>query len=79
METRRRRRVPGLDNELVALFLTALNESEYFDDVELRETTAKELRGYKLNEFELSAKLVAPKASHEEASEDAIASVGSAR
>jgi type IV pilus assembly protein PilN len=69
----------SLDNELVALFLTALNESEYFDDVELRETTAKELRGYKLNEFELSAKLVAPKASQEEASEGAIASVGSAR
>ena len=69
----------SLDNELVALFLTALNESPYFDDVELRGTTAKELSGYKLNEFELSAKLVSPEVSDEKASEDVIASIGSTR
>jgi len=69
----------SLDNELVALFLTALNESPYFDEVELRETAAKELGGYKLNEFELSATLVSPAASKKEATDDAIASVGSAR
>jgi type IV pilus assembly protein PilN len=50
----------SLDNELVALFMTALNESPYFDNVELRETAAKELSGYKLNEFTLTATLVTP-------------------
>jgi type IV pilus assembly protein PilN len=69
----------SLDNELVALFLTALNESAYFSDVELRETTAKELSGFKLNEFELTARLTTPEASKKKASDDAIASVGSAR
>ncbi len=69
----------SLDNELVALFLTALNESAYFSDVELRETKAKELSGYKLNEFELSAMLASPAASKKKTSDDAIASVGMAR
>lgn len=67
----------SLDNELVALFLTALNESPYFDEVELQETTAQELSGYKLNAFELSAKLVSPTVSDEEEAEDVIASIGS--
>jgi type IV pilus assembly protein PilN len=69
----------SLDNELVALFLTALNESAYFDDVELRETRAKEMSGYKLNEFELSAMLTSPAASKKQTSDDAIASIGMAR
>jgi len=69
----------SLDNELVALFLTALNESAYFNDVELRETKAKELSGYKLNEFELSAMLASPAASKKKTSDDAIASIGMAR
>ncbi|HEU4428808.1 MAG TPA: PilN domain-containing protein [Myxococcota bacterium] len=47
----------SLDNELVALFLTALNASPYFDNVELLETEAKEVDGYKLNAFEMSATL----------------------
>jgi len=68
----------SLDNELVALFLTALNESEYFDNVELRETTAKEVNGYKLNEFALSATLVTPTAAKKTAPGDAIASIGTA-
>lgn len=69
----------SLDNELVALFLTALNESAYFDNVELRETKAKELNGFKLNEFELTASLVTPTAPNKKASDDAMAPVGSAR
>jgi type IV pilus assembly protein PilN len=69
----------SLDNELVALFLTALNESAYFSDVELLETKAKEVGGFKLNEFELSAMLASPAASKKKTSDDAIASVGMAR
>lgn len=48
----------SLDNELVALFLTALGESPYFDDVELQETELLEQDGLKLNEFRLRANLV---------------------
>jgi type IV pilus assembly protein PilN len=47
----------SLDNELVALFLTAMNASPYFEEVELLQTQAKEFGGYKLNAFELSATL----------------------
>jgi type IV pilus assembly protein PilN len=68
----------SLDNELVALFLTALNESEYFDNVELRETTAKEMSGYKLNEFALSATLVTPQPEKKTTPGGAIASIGTA-
>jgi type IV pilus assembly protein PilN len=68
----------SLDNELVALFLTALNESAYFDNVELRETTAKEMSGYKLNEFALSATLVTPTPAKKTTPGGAIASIGTA-
>ena len=68
----------SLDNELVALFLTALNESAYFDNVELRETTAKEMSGYKLNEFALSATLVTPTRVKKATPDGAIASIGTA-
>ncbi len=47
----------SLDNELVALFLTAMNSSPYFEEVELLQTEAREVGGYKLNAFELSATL----------------------
>ena len=47
----------SLDNELVALFLTAMNASPYFENVELLETQAKEVEGYKLNAFQMSATL----------------------
>ena len=47
----------SLDNELVALFLTAMNASPYFEEVELLQTQAKEVGGYKLNAFEMSATL----------------------
>ncbi len=47
----------SLDNELVALFLTAMNASPYFQNVELLETEAKDVDGYKLNAFQMSAML----------------------
>jgi type IV pilus assembly protein PilN len=57
----------SLDNELVALFLTALEESPYFKDVELVETKAKEKDGFRLNSFEVSGVLTAPGAEKREA------------
>lgn len=51
----------SLDNELVAVFLTALNQSPYFTNVELLSTEAKEKAGLKLNAFEINAKAAAPK------------------
>lgn len=50
----------SLDNELVAMFLTTLNESPYFKNVELLETEAKEKGGFKLNSFQLSAVMTSP-------------------
>jgi type IV pilus assembly protein PilN len=47
----------SLDNELVALFLTAMNASPYFKNVELLETLARDVDGYKLNAFQMSAEL----------------------
>jgi type IV pilus assembly protein PilN len=52
----------SLDNELVALFLTALEESPYFKNVELVETQAKDKDGFKLNAFEVSAVMTSPAA-----------------
>jgi type IV pilus assembly protein PilN len=52
----------SLDNELVALFLTALEESPYFKNVELLETQAKDKDGFKLNQFEVSATMTSPAA-----------------
>jgi type IV pilus assembly protein PilN len=45
----------SLDNELVALFMTALGDSPYFDSVELKETEAREVGGLRLNQFEVTA------------------------
>lgn len=50
----------SLDNELVAQFMTALGESEYFENVELQRTEAKDVDGLRLNEFELSATITIP-------------------
>ena len=50
----------SLDNELVALFLTSLEESPYFKDVELVETQAKEKNGFRLNSFSVSGVMTAP-------------------
>jgi type IV pilus assembly protein PilN len=50
----------SLDNEVIASFLTALNDSPYFDAVELRETKLSERDGLKLNSFEMQARLTSP-------------------
>lgn len=50
----------SLDNELVALFMTALGDSPFFDSVELEETEAKDVDGLRLNEFTVSAKITIP-------------------
>ena len=60
--SQRKIRVHGmsLDNELVALFLTSLEDSPYFKLVELQKTKAKEKQGFKLNEFEVHATITSP-------------------
>jgi type IV pilus assembly protein PilN len=50
----------SLDNELVALFLTSLNGSPYFRDVELEQTELLERDGLKLNEFRVRANVDSP-------------------
>lgn len=52
----------SLDNELVALFLTDLNASPYFKNVELLGTQAKDVNGFKLNQFKLRAEITSPAA-----------------
>lgn len=47
----------SLDNELVALLLTALGDSKVFGEVELEHTELLERDGLKLNEFRLRARL----------------------
>ena len=48
------------------VFLTALGESPYFENVELKETELLEQEGLKLNEFKLRATLSKQGPSHEE-------------
>lgn len=67
----------SLDNELVALFLTALNDSPYFKQVELRETEAHERDGFKLNQFEVTAIITSP-AAEKRAAEKAAAAAKTA-
>jgi type IV pilus assembly protein PilN len=50
----------SLDNELVALFMTALGDSPYFDNVELKATEAKDKDGLRLNHFVVSAMITTP-------------------
>jgi len=50
----------SLDNEAIAEFLTSLNESDYFDGVELVETELNERDGLKLNAFEIAARITVP-------------------
>lgn len=52
----------SLDNELVALFLTALSDSPYFDRVELESTELKLVESLKLNTFRIRAALESPDA-----------------
>ena len=50
----------SLDNELVALFLRSLGESEYFASVDLGAAKLTESKGLKLVRFDIDAKLVNP-------------------
>ncbi len=50
----------SLDNELVALFLRSLGESEYFAGVDLGGATLGENKGLKLVRFDIDAKIVNP-------------------
>jgi type IV pilus assembly protein PilN len=52
----------SLDNELVALFLRALDDSGYFARVELKETELKLVDALKLNTFRIVAQLESPDA-----------------
>jgi type IV pilus assembly protein PilN len=52
----------SLDNELVALFLTSLNDSKYFGNVELKKTELKMVESLKLNTFKIVAQLESPDA-----------------
>jgi type IV pilus assembly protein PilN len=50
----------SLDNELVALFLRSLGESEYFSGVDLGAVKLGNSKGLKLVRFDIDAKLVNP-------------------
>jgi type IV pilus assembly protein PilN len=50
----------SLDNELVALFLRSLGESEYFANVDLGAAKLTVSKGLKLVRFDIDAKLVNP-------------------
>jgi len=52
----------SLDNEVVATFMKALEDSPYFQDVELKATELAERDGLKLNKFEIHATLSNPDA-----------------
>jgi type IV pilus assembly protein PilN len=52
----------SLDNELVALFLTSLNDSKYFANVELKSTELETVDSLKLNTFSIVAQLESPDA-----------------
>lgn len=52
----------SLDNELVAQFLTDLNASPYFANVELKETELQTVEALKLNTFRIVATLESPDA-----------------
>ena len=52
----------SLDNELVALLLTSLNDSQYFTNVELKETELQLVDSLKLNTFRIVARLESPDA-----------------
>jgi type IV pilus assembly protein PilN len=52
----------SLDTEVVATFMKSLEDSPYFQNVELRSTELSEQKGLKLNKFEVHALLKNPEA-----------------
>ena len=51
----------GINNEVVASYLTALEESNYFSNVSLETIKRTALQGLKVSQFEINATLVTPK------------------
>lgn len=45
----------GIDNEVIAIFLTSLEESKFLSDVELKQSQLTQKHGLKLNEFKIQA------------------------
>ncbi len=64
----------SLDNEIVAAFLTRLNGSLYFGNVELQRTELESRGGLKLHQFELTATIEDPH--KDEATPDAAQTAG---
>jgi len=56
----------SLDNEVIAAFLTSLEESPYFDEVELEQTELQGRGEIRLNRFRLSSHVVDPEEPKEE-------------
>jgi len=56
----------SLDNEVIAAFLTRLEESPYFDDVELEQTELQGRGEIRLNRFRLTSQVVDPEEPKEE-------------
>ena len=54
----------GIDNEVIAAFLTSLEDSAFISNVQLEESELQESKGLKLNEFRIIARdtTVAPPA-----------------
>lgn len=61
----------ALNNEIVAEYLDALEESEYFGDVRLETIKRKKIQGLKVSSFKIRAKLTSPKKESDEAIEPA--------
>ncbi len=57
----------SLDNEIVAAFLTELNRSPYFGNVELRSTELESRSGLKLHRFEVTTTMEDPHKPQDEA------------
>lgn len=48
----------SIDAEIVAQFLSSLEESSYFDEVELEETALGDFKGLRLNKFKVKAQFL---------------------
>ncbi len=60
----------GLNNETVAEYLDALEESDYFGDVKLETIKRKKVKGLKVSSFEIRARLTTPEKELEESTEE---------
>ncbi|CAG0988746.1 hypothetical protein MYXO_02274 [Myxococcaceae bacterium] len=69
----------SLDTELIAEFLTRLNDSPYLDNVELESTELAEADGLKLNRFIVTAELTNPELAEPERAPAPAAAAGAAQ